>query len=549
MGFPKRMACLALAIGASCAGALAQSSDIADTIVVFDGSGSMWGQINGKAKIEIARNTLSTVLTEIPGQARIGMIAYGHRQKGVCSDIETVVQVGPANQSVPRMIDVANALKPKGKTPLSDAVRIAAEELKFTENAATVILVTDGIETCDADPCALGRELEAAGIGFTAHVVGFGLSEEEGRQVQCLADNTGGLYLAANDADELGDALRKTVTPQPIEPNPEDFDDPIVETRNVRFIFRDTAASEQIGIRQLTGTLERADGTTVNADAFAFAYPEANGNSATALLEPGSYTAVLRRDGGNRGGYDVRYSFDVPEGQDDHVIDASLSGALTINPFINPDMPYDPDNPPKGSVKSTGWAYFSVFAVVDGKVAEEPVVSDAYNNLTFPLPAGTYVVRGNLDRTITAEKGVVVNGETELDFSFDATRVFIKAVETSGALVKRQTTYWYDEPPSGRNYWRGGYGVSDGEATPFYLPTGTWITDVGGEGYGGRRSQVVVEVPGDFADIRMEVGESEEMDDFQKRFFDTLAYSGCLDIVSVKYSGCIVDRVDVEAIQ
>ena len=87
--------------------------------------------------------------------------------------------------------------------------------MRYTEDKATVILVTDGIETCDADPCALANQLEQSGIDFTAHVVGFGLSDEEGRQVACLADNTGGHYLPAANADELADALGRTVAIAP----------------------------------------------------------------------------------------------------------------------------------------------------------------------------------------------------------------------------------------------------------------------------------------------------------------------------------------------
>jgi Ca-activated chloride channel family protein len=81
-----------------------------------------------------------------------------------------------------------------------------------------VILITDGLETCKADPCALGKELEESGVDFTAHVVGFGLSAEEGKQVACLAENTGGRYLAANDADGLAAALTQTVVEAPPAP-------------------------------------------------------------------------------------------------------------------------------------------------------------------------------------------------------------------------------------------------------------------------------------------------------------------------------------------
>lgn len=49
-------------------------------------------------------------------------------------------------------------------------------------------MVSDGKETCDADPCAAAKELEANGIDFTVHVVGFDLTDEETAQLQCVAD-------------------------------------------------------------------------------------------------------------------------------------------------------------------------------------------------------------------------------------------------------------------------------------------------------------------------------------------------------------------------
>lgn len=186
-------------------------------IIVMDASGSMWGQIAGKTKIEIARETLAGVLPDIPGDMELGLIAYGHREKGVCSDIEEIVP--PAAGTRERIAEAVNGLNPKGKTPLSDAVLQAAQSLRYTEDKATVILVTDGIETCEANPCAVASELEKAGVDFTVHVVGFGLSEEEGKQVSCLAENTGGRYLQAKDADELSEALTQTVAAAP-EPEP-----------------------------------------------------------------------------------------------------------------------------------------------------------------------------------------------------------------------------------------------------------------------------------------------------------------------------------------
>lgn len=180
------------------------------SLIVLDASGSMWGRIDGKPKLEIAREALRTVLGGMAAEKEIGLLAYGHREKGNCSDIELVVP--PGRNKAGAINETAAKLRFLGKTPLTEAVRQAAVALRYTEEKATVILITDGIETCQADPCALGAELAKAGVGFTAHVVGFDLSREDGRKVACLAERTGGRYIAAANAAQLQDALKTTVS-------------------------------------------------------------------------------------------------------------------------------------------------------------------------------------------------------------------------------------------------------------------------------------------------------------------------------------------------
>ncbi len=99
-------------------------------IIVLDASGSMWGQIDGRPKLEIARETLRTVLQTIPAELELGLMAYGHREKGSCEDIELVVP--PAAGSASAITAAADAMKFRGKTPLSAATRQAAEALRYT---------------------------------------------------------------------------------------------------------------------------------------------------------------------------------------------------------------------------------------------------------------------------------------------------------------------------------------------------------------------------------------------------------------------------------
>jgi Ca-activated chloride channel family protein len=186
-------------------------------ILVLDESGSMWGQIDGITKIEIAQSVIGNLLKDLPDDQELGLTAYGHNRKGDCSDIETLV--APALGTKGAIAKAVNAIKPKGKTPLSEAVMKAAEALKFTEDKATVILISDGRETCDFDPCAVGKQLEESGVDFTAHVVGFDVANPADRaQLQCLAENTGGEFLTASNASELTKALEKVSAPLPPEP-------------------------------------------------------------------------------------------------------------------------------------------------------------------------------------------------------------------------------------------------------------------------------------------------------------------------------------------
>src|SRR3989344_766523 len=181
----------------------------ARVILVLDASGSMWGRIGDKTRIEIARETVAGLMKDWDPAIELGLMAYGHRREGDCKDIELLVPVSKTDPA--RIVKTVNTLHPKGKTPLSDAVRLAAERLDYRKSKATVILVSDGGESCGAGPCAVGAALKKAGADFTVHVVGFDVEKEERTGLGCLAKNTGGQFFAAKDATELKAALATAV--------------------------------------------------------------------------------------------------------------------------------------------------------------------------------------------------------------------------------------------------------------------------------------------------------------------------------------------------
>ncbi|SHH98145.1 VWA domain-containing protein [Marivita hallyeonensis] len=255
---------------------LAAAQDQPNTVLVMDGSGSMWGQVDGVAKITIAQEVVGNLLSDFPAEQGLGLTVYGHRERGVCTDIETVV--APAPGTAGQITDAVKAIKPLGKTPMTDAVIAAAEALRYTEDKATVILVSDGVETCNPDPCAAARLLEEAGIDFTAHVIGFdvGSDPEALAQMQCIADETGGQFLTADTADQLTEALTQVAV---VEPEPESEPALVPTTLTAVFEGTETLVPDPV-IWEVSSATE-----TVLSDT--------DGNPLSIELEEGSYTLIV----------------------------------------------------------------------------------------------------------------------------------------------------------------------------------------------------------------------------------------------------------------
>lgn len=248
----------------------AQAPVAPQSILVLDASGSMWGQIEGQPKIAIAREAVAAMLSEWSG-GDLGLMAYGHRRKGDCEDIELLIEPGSGDAAaIRRQVD---ALNPKGMTPIAAAVRQAAEHLRFTEQKATVILVSDGEETCNADPCALGAELERLGIDFTAHVVGFDIERNVAarEQLQCLAASTGGRYLEARDAAELNSAIKQVGGAEAL-PEKDDLDEtqwymPCVD------LYESDYANFDMGPQDTARTCQTLCANDERCDAYTFTQP------------------------------------------------------------------------------------------------------------------------------------------------------------------------------------------------------------------------------------------------------------------------------------
>jgi Ca-activated chloride channel family protein len=173
----------------------------------------MWGRIDGTPKITVAKEVMSGLVADLPADSKTGLLAYGHRRKGDCADIESLVGLGPLDRET--MIDRIQGLNPKGKTPITAAVKQAVDELRQIEASASVVLVSDGLESCGGDPCEAVRAARESGVDFRLHVVGFDLGDADPAQLQCMAEAGGGEYYTAANAEELTGALEAAVAVKP----------------------------------------------------------------------------------------------------------------------------------------------------------------------------------------------------------------------------------------------------------------------------------------------------------------------------------------------
>jgi Ca-activated chloride channel homolog len=267
--------------------ASAQQAAPNDLLLILDASGSMWARNGGVEKIVIARRVLKDLAARLPDGSGVGLIAYGHRREADCADIETIVPLGPLDRAA--LVSKVDAINPKGKTPITQSIEQAVAAVKGRAEPATIVLLSDGIETCSGDPCAAVGAAKKAGANFLLHVIGFDLSKENVASLECTAQAGGGLYFDAKNADELAAALDRAVEP------PAAAGDSVLSVKAL-----------QNGAL-LDATVVATDAATGKEAGSGRTYTAASTNPRVLPLPAGTYNVVVRAVG-IRG--DVRQNFD-----------------------------------------------------------------------------------------------------------------------------------------------------------------------------------------------------------------------------------------------
>jgi Ca-activated chloride channel family protein len=181
-------------------------------VLLFDSSGSMADpDAAGQTKMDAAKHAFHELIPKLPAGAHVGLRVYGAKvfaktDPGACQDSQSVVPVGPVDKAA--LGGAVDNFRPYGETPIAHSLREAAKDLG-TSGKRTILLVSDGEETCDPNPCATAREISGLGIDLKIDVVGFKVDEKASKQLRCITDAGNGTYYNTDDAEDLVESLQR----------------------------------------------------------------------------------------------------------------------------------------------------------------------------------------------------------------------------------------------------------------------------------------------------------------------------------------------------
>lgn len=182
-------------------------------LFVFDASNSMNATWQSDRKITIARKLLNEAIAEVNDKPNVELAlrVYGHQVqiepgKQDCDDTRLEVSFRPNNGNLIKR--TLNGLTPKGTTPIARSLEKAAGDFPECSNCRNIIiLITDGIEACDGDPCAVSRALQKKGIILKPFVIGVGLDEKYKDTFNCV-----GNYFDATNEETFENILDIVIT-------------------------------------------------------------------------------------------------------------------------------------------------------------------------------------------------------------------------------------------------------------------------------------------------------------------------------------------------
>jgi Ca-activated chloride channel homolog len=180
-------------------------------LFIFDASYSMAGSWEGETKINVARRVLVEMVDSLAqlGNVEMALRVYGHQSPVPpqdCSDTKLEVPFAPDNAS--RIRQKLRFLSPKGTTPIARSLELAANDFPPCNTCRNIIiLLTDGVEACDGDPCEVSLQLQKKGITLRPFVIGIGNDPGFEETFGCL-----GHFYDAPSKEQFRHALKVVIT-------------------------------------------------------------------------------------------------------------------------------------------------------------------------------------------------------------------------------------------------------------------------------------------------------------------------------------------------
>jgi Ca-activated chloride channel family protein len=169
-------------------------------LFLFDCSGSMNANFQTAPKIKIAKKLLNELLDSLKkvGNLELALRCFGHQvpwPPGDCNDTRLEVPFQRNNADVIKTR--LTSIEAKGTTPIALSLQACEKDFPDMNARNIIILITDGIEECKGDPCAVSYELQKKGIILKPFIIGIGLDENFRKSFECV----GTFYDASNEVD------------------------------------------------------------------------------------------------------------------------------------------------------------------------------------------------------------------------------------------------------------------------------------------------------------------------------------------------------------
>jgi len=165
---------------------------------LFDASQSMYAKWQTGARIDVAKKLMKNLLDslrDVP-DLELALRVYGHQKPYPPQDCDdSRLEVPFAKGNVSTIQQVLKNLTPRGTTPIAKSLEACGNDFPQSKSRNIIILITDGIEECNGDPCAVSDALQKKGIVLRPFVIGLGLDADLKKMFDCV----GRFYDAANE--------------------------------------------------------------------------------------------------------------------------------------------------------------------------------------------------------------------------------------------------------------------------------------------------------------------------------------------------------------